>query len=110
MGSTLPIFALGALFLLKLISSAHFYEVNNISPFFSFLAPALTKCIIICSLWCNSPSATQAALLNPGPDIVVCDEGHRIKNAHATISKALKKIKTRSVFNVQFILPTYPNS
>ena len=47
-------------------------------------------------------------MLNPGPDIVVCDEGHRIKNAHATISKALKKIKTRSVFNVQFILPTYP--
>ena len=33
--------------------------------------------------------------MNPGPDLVVCDEGHRIKNSHAGISQALKNIRTR---------------
>ena len=32
---------------------------------------------------------------SPGPDLVICDEGHRIKNAHASISQALKNIKTK---------------
>lgn len=35
------------------------------------------------------------ALQNPGPDMVVCDEGHRIKNSHAGISQSLKTIRTR---------------
>ena len=39
----------------------------------------------------------QKALCNPGADLVICDEGHRIKNDQANISKALKKIHTRSV-------------
>ena len=33
----------------------------------------------------------------PGPDLVVCDEGHRIKNDATNISQALKKIQTRWV-------------
>jgi RAD54-like protein 2 len=37
----------------------------------------------------------QKSLCKPGPDLVVCDEGHRIKNNQANISQALKKIHTR---------------
>ena len=37
------------------------------------------------------------ALISPGPDLIVCDEGHRIKNSSAGISQSLKNIKTRSV-------------
>ncbi|CAF3746940.1 unnamed protein product [Rotaria socialis] len=34
-------------------------------------------------------------LCDPGPDIIVCDEGHVLKNAKAGISKALNKIRTK---------------
>ncbi|CAG2167179.1 unnamed protein product, partial [Oppiella nova] len=37
----------------------------------------------------------RRALVDPGPDVVFCDEGHRIKNPKAAISIALKQIKTR---------------
>ena len=37
----------------------------------------------------------QKALCRPGADLVICDEGHRIKNDQANISHALKKIQTR---------------
>ena len=33
-------------------------------------------------------------LCDPGPDLVICDEGHRIKNEEAAISIAIKSIRT----------------
>jgi SNF2 family DNA or RNA helicase len=36
---------------------------------------------------------TRKALLNP--DLVICDEGHRIKNHLASVAIALKSIKTQ---------------
>ncbi|XP_068081267.1 transcriptional regulator ATRX homolog isoform X2 [Anabrus simplex] len=37
----------------------------------------------------------QRTLLNPGPDLVVCDEGHLLKNEKTALSKAMCKIRTR---------------
>ena len=34
-------------------------------------------------------------LLNPGPEVVICDEGHRIKNSQTNLSIVLNKIKTK---------------
>lgn len=38
--------------------------------------------------------AVVSALLDPGPDIVVCDEGHLLKNNKSKLSLALSQVKT----------------
>uniref|UniRef100_A0A0N5A7S1 Helicase ARIP4 n=1 Tax=Syphacia muris TaxID=451379 RepID=A0A0N5A7S1_9BILA len=46
----------------------------------------------------------RRALIEPGPDLIVCDEGHRIKNDKAGITAALAAVKTRR----RIVLTGYP--
>ncbi|XP_016143811.1 ATRX chromatin remodeler, like [Sinocyclocheilus grahami] len=39
--------------------------------------------------------AFRSMLLDPGPDLVVCDEGHVLRNADSSISKAIRALRTR---------------
>lgn len=39
------------------------------------------------------PTITEG-LVDPGPDLVVCDEGHMLKNHSTATSKAVNRIKT----------------
>ncbi|XP_050540610.1 transcriptional regulator ATRX homolog isoform X2 [Daktulosphaira vitifoliae] len=36
-----------------------------------------------------------SGLLDPGPDLIICDEGHLLKNHESLLSKSFKKLKTR---------------
>lgn len=40
-------------------------------------------------------NAMVRCLLNPGSDVIVCDEGHRIKSRQANVSVLLKRVRTR---------------
>ena len=37
----------------------------------------------------------QKSLVDPGPDLVVCDEGHLLKNEAAATSKAMNRVRTK---------------
>ena len=37
----------------------------------------------------------EEMLLNPGPDVLIADEGHRIKNDKTAMSIILKKVRTK---------------
>uniref|UniRef100_A0A8C4IGJ4 DNA helicase n=1 Tax=Dicentrarchus labrax TaxID=13489 RepID=A0A8C4IGJ4_DICLA len=43
----------------------------------------------------ESKREMKSILVDPGPDFVVCDEGHILRNEAANISKAMNAIKTR---------------
>lgn len=51
-------------------------------------------------------SVIRGSLVDPGPDLVVCDEGHKIKNLNTDIACALGAIKTRLSFLFSLFRPT----
>ncbi|XP_015180488.1 PREDICTED: transcriptional regulator ATRX-like isoform X2 [Polistes dominula] len=42
----------------------------------------------------NMKDAILKCLIDPGPDLIVCDEGHLLKNEDTAISKSMKRVKT----------------
>jgi len=52
----------------------------------------------------NLHKSIISMLLNPGPDLIICDEGHRIKNNGARTSERLKEVRTKR----RVVLTGYP--
>jgi len=42
----------------------------------------------------NGKGVIFESLVSPGPDVVVCDEGHLLKNTKSALSRALSEIQT----------------
>lgn len=42
----------------------------------------------------NMQDAFLHCLVDPGPDLIVCDEGHLLKNEDTALSKAMRRVKT----------------
>ncbi|XP_043490866.1 transcriptional regulator ATRX-like isoform X2 [Polistes fuscatus] len=42
----------------------------------------------------NMKDAILKCLIDPGPDLIVCDEGHLLKNEDTALSKSMKRVKT----------------
>lgn len=59
---------------------------------------------LILVIYCLTFIEMREALVKPGPDLVICDEGHRIKNSHASTSQSLKEIESRR----RVVLTGYP--
>lgn len=38
--------------------------------------------------------SVKKCLVDPGADLVICDEGHLLKNEESALSKAMKLVKT----------------
>lgn len=43
----------------------------------------------------NMQEAIQECLIDPGADLIVCDEGHLLKNEDTALSKCMRKVRTR---------------
>lgn len=43
----------------------------------------------------NHTVELRKCLIDPGPDLLVCDEGHILKNAKTNIKKAADQVRTR---------------
>lgn len=39
-------------------------------------------------------ASIKTSLVDPGPDLVVCDEGHLLKNSKTSLSEAVNRIRT----------------
>lgn len=54
-----------------------------------------SKYVSSCSSTCDQIFFVLSLLLPPGPDLVICDEGHILKNEASAVSKAMNSIRTR---------------
>ncbi|XP_077597568.1 transcriptional regulator ATRX-like isoform X2 [Stigmatopora nigra] len=52
-------------------------------------------CFLLPRFDAESKQQVKKILVDPGPDLVICDEGHILRNVSAKVSKAMEGIKTR---------------